>query len=169
MRKSGWVAAAGLGSLVLLLTACGGSSSSTSASSTSTTSPAAQASSTALAGIQPGDIVLIVQKSSLGYVLAEADGKVVYTYSKDSKGSAPTCTGSCASTWLPVTGKPVASEADHLPGTLGTVSDSNGAKQVTYNGLPLYTLKGAKVLSAAGNGVDGEWHVVKMSFSDINS
>ena len=172
MRKSGWVAAAGLGSLVLLLTACGGSSSSSTtagSSSTSTTSPAAQASSTALAGIQPGDIVLIVQRSKLGFVLAEADGKVVYTYSKDSKGGAPTCTGSCASTWLPVTGKPYASQADTFPGKFSTVSDANGAKQVTYDGLPLYILKGEKALTTSGNGVDGEWHVVKMSSSDINS
>jgi predicted lipoprotein with Yx(FWY)xxD motif len=173
MRKSGWVAAAGLGSLVLLLTACGGSSSSSSTSangsSTSTTSPAAQASSTALAGIQPGDTVLIVQKSKLGFVLAEANGQVVYTYSKDTKGGAPTCTGSCASTWAPVTGKPYASQADTFPGKFGTVADTDGAKQVTYNGLPLYVLKGAKALTVSGNGMDGEWHVIMMSESDVNS
>jgi len=175
MRKTGWAAAAGLGSLALLLTACGGSSGSSASSTgstptTSTTAQAAgQASSSALGGIQPGDVVLIVQKSALGYVLAAADGQVVYTYGKDSKGSAPTCTGSCATTWPPLTGKPLASEADKLPGTLGTVSDANGAKQVTYDGLPLYTFKGAKAFTTAGNGVGGEWHVIKLSASDIVS
>ena len=173
MRKTGWAAAAGLGSLALLLTACGGSSGSSASSTgstptTSTTAQAAgQASSSALGGIQPGDVVLIVQKSALGYVLAAADGQVVYTYGKDSKGSAPTCTGSCATTWPPLTGKPLASQADKLPGTLGTVSDANGAKQVTYNGLPLYTFKGAKAFTTTGNGVGGEWHVIKLSASDI--
>ena len=175
MRKTGWAAAAGLGSLALLLTACGGSSGSSASSTgstptTSTTAQAAgQASSSALGGIQPGDVVLIVQKSAIGYVLAAADGQVVYTYGKDSKGSAPTCTGSCATTWPPLTGKPLASEADKLPGTLGTVSDANGAKQVTYDGLPLYTFKGAKAFTTAGNGVGGEWHVIKLSASDIVS
>jgi predicted lipoprotein with Yx(FWY)xxD motif len=173
MRKTGWAAAAGLGSLALLLTACGGSSGSSASSTgstptTSTTAQAAgQASSSALGGIQPGDVVLIVQKSAIGYVLAAADGQVVYTYGKDSKGSAPTCTGSCATTWPPLTGKPLASQADKLPGTLGTVSDANGAKQVTYNGLPLYTFKGAKAFTTTGNGVGGEWHVIKLSASDI--
>ena len=38
---------------------------------------------------------MIVQHSSLGYVLAEANGQVVYTYSKDKKNGAPTCTGCC--------------------------------------------------------------------------
>ena len=175
MRKTGWAAAAGLGSLALLLTACGGSSGSSASSTgstptTSTTAQAAgQASSSALGGIQPGDVVLIVQKSAIGYVLAAANGQVVYTYGKDSKGSAPTCTGSCATTWPPLTGKPLASQADKLPGTLGTVSDANGAKQVTYNGLPLYTFKGAKAFATTGDGVGGEWHVIKLSASDVVS
>ena len=172
MRKTGWAAAAGLGSLALLLTACGGSSGSSASSSgsaptTTTAAAAGQPTSSALSGIQPGDVVLIVQKSAIGYVLAAANGQVVYTYGKDSKGGAPTCTGSCATTWPPLTGKPLASEADKLPGTLGTVSDANGAKQVTYNGLPLYTFKGAKLFATTGNGVGGEWHVIKLSASDI--
>ena len=52
-------------------------------------------------------------------------------------------------------------------GTLGTVSDANGAKQVTYNGLPLYTYKGAKPLGTMGNGIGGVWHVIKLSRSNI--
>jgi predicted lipoprotein with Yx(FWY)xxD motif len=171
MRKTGWAAAAGLGSLALLLTACGGSSGSsasgTGSTPTATSQAAGQATSSALNGIQPGDVVLIVQKSAIGYVLAAANGQVVYTYGKDTKGGAPTCTGSCATTWPPLTGKPLASQADKLPGTLGTVSDPNGAKQVTYNGMPLYTFKGAKVFTTAGNGVGGEWHVIMLSESDI--
>jgi predicted lipoprotein with Yx(FWY)xxD motif len=170
MRKSGWAAAAGLGSLALLLAACGGSSgSSGSAGSTATpttTTAAGQATSQALN--PPGTTVLIVQKSDLGYVLAEANGLVVYTYGNDKKGGSPTCTGSCASLWPPVTGNPKSLSADTLPGTLGTVSDANGAKQVTYNGYPLYTYKGAKPLTTSGNGVDGLWHVIKLSASDVS-
>jgi predicted lipoprotein with Yx(FWY)xxD motif len=170
MRKSGWAAAAGLGSLVLLLTACGGSSSSSAASgpTATSTSPAGQPSTSAL-GITPGSTVLTVQKSAIGYVLSLANGHVVYTYDKDTKGGSPTCTGSCAGIWTAVTGKPLASTADKLPGTLGTVSTANGAKQVTWNGMPLYTYKGAKVFVTTGNGIGGVWHVIKLSASDINS
>jgi len=171
MRKSGWAAAAGLGSVVLLLTACGGSSS-TSSSSSSTPTTTAQAtaggqpSSSAL-GPPKGSVVLIVQKSALGYVLAEANGQVLYTYGKDTKGGTPTCTGSCAAIWPPLTGNPVVSPAAQGLGTLGTVSEANGAKQVTYNGMPLYTFKGAKPLAVKGNGVDGVWHVIKLSKSNV--
>ena len=168
MRKSGWAAAAGLGSLALLLAACGGSSgSSGSGGSTATPSTTAAGQATGVALNPPGTTVLIVQKSNLGYVLAEANGLVVYTYANDKKGGAPTCTGSCASLWPPVTGNPKALSADTLPGTLGTVSTADGAKQITYNGYPLYTYKGAKPLSTTGNGVGGLWHVIKLSASDV--
>ncbi len=211
MRKSGWTVATGLGSLVLLLTACGGSSSSTSttgaaagtatqstASSSSSTgsasagstssSPAAKANAKAThsssspnqtAEAQPssnagvtfppiGTTVLIVQHSNLGWVMAKASGIVVYTYAKDSKGGAPTCTGSCASVWAPVTGMPKAGPADTFPGAFGLVTGAGGQKVITYGGYPLYTYVGAPVLSTKGNGIDGVWHVIKLSESDIS-
>ena len=209
MSKSGWVAAAGLGSL-LLLTACGGSSTSNTglgSTTAATASPSTGAAGSATAapsptvgqatgsaepsvkqttphptgptaGPQPsghldtslppiGTTIMVVQKSDLGFVLAEANHMVVYTYAKDKKGGAPTCTGSCASTWLPVTGVPQVSAADTLPGALGTVTMANGGKQITYNGYPLYTYKGSQAYTTTGNNVGGVWHVVMLSESDI--
>ena len=210
MRKSGWRVATGLGSLVLLLTACGGSSSSTTsttgaASGTATQSTASSASSTGSASSttssptstanakathsssapkqtadsQPssnagvtfppvGTTVLIVQHSNLGWVMAKADGHVVYTYAKDSKDGAPTCTGSCASVWAPVTGMPKAGPADNFPGSFGVVTGAGGKKVITYNGYPLYTYVGASVLSTKGNGIGGVWHVIILSESDVS-
>ena len=171
MRKSGFAAAAGIGSLALLLTACGGSSGSSSGTSTSTpasTSTANPAASPSSAlGVTPGSTVLHVQKSAIGYVLAMGNGQVLYTYDKDTKGAAPSCTGSCADTWIPVAGKkPAVSPADTGLGTLGTVTNGS-VTQITYNGLPLYLYKGAKALTTTGNGVGGAWHVVKLSASNI--
>ncbi len=116
-----------------------------------------------------GTTVMVVQKSSIGYVLAEANGQVVYTYSKDTKGGTPTCTGSCATTWPAVTGTPKAGPADSFPGTFAVVKGADGVEQITYNGMPLYRFAGAKPLTVAGNGLDGEWHVIKLSASDISS
>jgi len=165
MRKSGWAVAAALGLLALLLAGCGGSSSSsTGASSTSTAG--AQPSSD-LGNFAPGDTVLIVQKSNLGYVLALANGDVVYTYGNDKQGGSPTCTSSCAATWPAVTGIPKTNAGEKLPGTLGVVTMANGGKQITYNGLPLYIFKTEKPLMTTGNGMDGLWHVIKLSASDI--
>jgi len=213
MRKSGWTVATGLGSLVLLLTACGGSSSSSSAAgaasdsatqgtavssastgsssstSSSTSSPTSTANAKATqsssaskqtAEAQPstnagvtfppiGTTVLIVQHSNLGWVMAKADGYVVYTYAKDSKDGAPTCTGSCASVWAPVTGVPKAGPADTFPDAFGLVTGAGGHKVITYNGYPLYTYVGAPPLSTKGNGIGGVWHVIILSAGDISS
>jgi predicted lipoprotein with Yx(FWY)xxD motif len=170
MRKSGWaVAAAGVSSLVLLLTACGGSSSSSAAGNPGTTPTTGGQPSGGVSRPAPGTQVLIVERSKLGWVLAEASGFVVYTYGGDAKGGSPTCTGSCAALWPAVTGLPQAGPADTLPGTLGTVTMANGAKQITYNGYPLYTLKGAGALSTKGNGMEGKWHVIKLSAKDVTA
>jgi predicted lipoprotein with Yx(FWY)xxD motif len=216
MRKSGWTAATGIGSLVLLLAACGGSSPSTSAAgsgssagqpSSGSSGPVAPASSVSpvatttksakgskssspatpspkphhTAGPQPssnagdqsipatGTTVMIVQHSNLGYVLAEANGQVVYTYSKDKKGGPATCTGSCASKWPPATGTPQAGPADHFPGTFTVVKGAGGVQQIAYKGMPLYTFAGAKPYSTAGNGTAGVWHVVPLSADDIST
>ena len=205
MRKSGWAAATGIGSLVLLLAACGGSpgsnsaagsaSSGSSASAGPSSAPAssatAAATATKSAGATPskkakphksvaplpsggdqsiparGTTVMIVQKSAVGYVLAEANHMVVYTYSKDKQGGKPTCTGTCAETWPPATGTPEAGPADVFPAQFGLVTGAGGVKQITYDGRPLYLLKGAKALAVTGNGQGGVWHVVKLSASDI--
>ena len=169
MRKSGWaVAAAGISSLVLLLTACGGSSSSSSAAGSSSSTPKAGGQPSGEVSLPaPGTTVLIVERSKVGWVLAEANGMVVYTYGGDTKNGSPTCTGGCAAVWPAVTGIPMVSTADTLPGTLGTTTMANGAKQITYNGYPLYTLKGAAVLSTKGNGMEGKWHVIKLAASDV--
>jgi len=207
MRKSGW-AAAGLGSLVLLLAACGGSSSSTAISSTTSQSTSATSSTVAspssaattpttkpthvtsnptsgpsphhTAGPQPssnvgnesippiGTTVMTVRRSTVGFVLAEASGYVVYVYAKDHKNGTPTCTGSCATVWGPVTGMPQVSPAVTIPGSFGLVTSASGVKQITYNGYPLYVYKLAGPMVATGNGAGGVWHVVPMSSSDMN-
>jgi len=207
MLKSGWAAAAGIGSLVLLLAACGGSGANSAAGSASSaplassgssgaavpsSAPASSATAAATAtksgskakakphkSVAPlpsggdqsipavGTTVMIVQKSAIGYVLAEANHQVVYTYSKDKKGGKPTCTGACADTWIPATGTPEAGPADVFPAQFGLVTRANGVKQITYNGLPLYLLKGAAGLATTGNGQGGVWHVVKLSASNI--
>jgi predicted lipoprotein with Yx(FWY)xxD motif len=118
--------------------------------------------------VPPGSTVLIVMNSNLGFVMAKADEHVVYTYANDTKGGAPTCTGSCASAWAPVTGIPLAGPADTFPGTFTVVTGAGGKKVIAYNGYPLYTYIGAPPLSTEGNGIGGVWHVIKLSAGDIS-
>jgi predicted lipoprotein with Yx(FWY)xxD motif len=152
-------------------------SAASSSSAASNTTPATSAPSSHAAQPQPaasgagpnpfpqGTTVMIVQKSKLGYVLAEANGQVVYTYAHDTKGGTPTCTGSCADVWVPVTGVPKTALGETFPGTFGLVARSDGTKQMTYNGYPLYTFKGAFPLTT--HVISGVWNVVPLSASDL--
>ena len=54
-------------------------------------------------------------------------------------------------------------------GQFRLVTRANGVKQITYNGLPLYLLKGAEPLTITGNRQGGVWHVVKLSASNIRA
>ena len=107
--------------------------------------------------------MLVVESFNVGYVLGEANGQVVYTFSGDKKGKPGTFSGAG---WKPVTGKPVASAADNIPGTLGSAAGMNGgAAQITYNGLPLYTFEADK--SFQTKGASSAWRVIKLSKSDV--
>jgi predicted lipoprotein with Yx(FWY)xxD motif len=173
MRKSGWAAAAGVVSAGLLLTACGGGSSNTGAQSQSTpttgsvstpssgatATPHQKPSSGALTSPPPGAIYFIIQKYGSHYLMAEADGDVVYTYAGDSAGKPSTCTGTCATEWKPVKGLGLVSPADNYPNKFSVIDG-----QVAFNGLPLYTKVGAGPIE---DHAGGQWSTVPMQLSDV--
>jgi predicted lipoprotein with Yx(FWY)xxD motif len=76
------------------------------------------------------------------------------------------CTGTCSTFWpaVPASTKPAAGVT--LTGTWGSVTDSDGTKQLTYDGHPLYTfkldtapgqIKGNGVTTSGGTSVDLWW------------
>jgi predicted lipoprotein with Yx(FWY)xxD motif len=69
-------------------------------------------------------------------VLTNSKGLTVYMFAADSPGKS-NCYGDCASYWPPVIGS--ATHAAGVPGTFGTTTRTDGTKQVTWNGHPLYT------------------------------
>jgi len=108
--------------------------------------------------------VQVRQTPALGAVLTTAAGKTLYAFSLDTAGTS-TCTGACATAWPPLLltlGNPVAPPG--LPGALGTITRSDGTRQVTYKGQPLYTFaRDALPGDTTGDGVtafNGTWHVV---------
>jgi predicted lipoprotein with Yx(FWY)xxD motif len=171
MRKRGW-AVTGLGTLVLLLAACGGSSISPgSAYGTSPASPMPSGSSSGQAGNGQGragtsgstsaTAELTIKKTSIGDVLTNAKDFTLYWYAKDHKGGQPACTGTCLSSWPAVAGRPAAAMDVKLTGKLGSVTRPGGTVQATYNGYPLYTYSGDTAPGqTTGNGVGGVWHVI---------
>ncbi len=167
------VAAAGL----LALAGCGSSSKASSTGVTTagaagapstaaptTGSPASGAPTTATAG-SAGASTIATRSTALGVLDVNASGRTLYVFDKDTPGSnTSACTGSCAGTWpaATVTGTPTA--ASDVSGTVGAITRSDGTKQMTLNGRPLYIFSGDQAPGDThGNGIGGIWHVVLAS------
>jgi predicted lipoprotein with Yx(FWY)xxD motif len=95
-----------------------------------------------------------VAKTGVGKVLVDSHGRTLYLFKKDS-GTTSACTGACAGAWPPLraNGKPTAGSGANAS-LLGTTARSDGARQVTYNGHPLYLfVKDTKAGDTNGQGV----------------
>ena len=97
-------------------------------------------------------------------VLTNARGFTLYSFAPDTPASSK-CYGSCAAYWPPVSGTAPASPG--LPGRIGTIIRTGGARQLTYDGHPLYTYIGDTAPGQAnGNNLNlngGLWHEVPVS------
>ena len=155
--RNRWLVPVGAIAATLVIAACG-SSSSTGGSGGSGSSPAASApaasSGKALSTMKVGGATL----------LTNAKGFTLYWFVPDTS-TASKCNGACAHYWPPVPGP--ASAGSGVTGTLGVITRSNGAKQATWNGHPLYTYVADTAPGMAkGNGTNlsgGVWHDIVLS------
>jgi predicted lipoprotein with Yx(FWY)xxD motif len=131
-------------SIAALIVGCGSSSSTTAksaaASSATQTTPATTTTATASSeAAGTGGVTIATKNAKLGTILAAGPKHMtVYLFEAD-KGTASSCSGACAQIWPPVT----TSSEPKVGGTamaadLGTITRSDGTKQVTYKGHPLY-------------------------------
>jgi predicted lipoprotein with Yx(FWY)xxD motif len=136
-----------------ILAACGSSGGSSGSSSGSSSPVAASAGS------------LKTAKIGGETVLTNGKGFTLYSFAPDTP-TKSNCNGACAKFWPPVKGPATASG---VKGTFATIKRSNGAKQATFDGHPLYTYVGdASPGQAKGNGLNlsgGVWHEVTTSGS----
>jgi predicted lipoprotein with Yx(FWY)xxD motif len=110
---------------------------------------------------------LKARSSSFGTVLFDGRGFVVYAFTRDHGRSA--CYGACAKAWPPFFAPKGALRAGTgvKRGLLGTVKRTNGRRQVTYAGRPLYYYVGDKhageILCQDVVEYGGRWLVVRPS------
>ena len=161
MRKI-W-GAAGLAALALTVSACASSgSSSPGAAST----PAAGGNSSSAAPAAAGGNTVTEKSIGSQQVLVDSQGMTLYWFAIDSP-TASKCSGACAHYWPPVTGPVTAGSG--VTGTLGTITRSDGTKQATYMGHPLYTYVGDGAPGQnKGNGLNldgGLWYEMTVSGS----
>ena len=165
MRNPGWAGAA-LIAVALAVTACGSSSAGSAGGAYGYGNQTTQA-ATPAAPASPSSVMtaaLKTESTRAGMVLASSRGLTLYYYGEDKRGSGKSvCTGGCATAWPPLAAPVKAPAGVRLPGKLGVITRPGGIKQVTLNGYPLYFYADDKAPGQAkGNGVEGEWHVIKI-------
>jgi predicted lipoprotein with Yx(FWY)xxD motif len=155
-RRRSWVAVPfALGTLALTA-ACGGPY-----GGSATPAPAAS----------NGAAPVAAASTDLGKVLVDARGRTVYEFANDT-GTTSTCNGGCAQEWLPVVAP--ASVPRTLPGVagdLGSTTRTDGSKQLTVAGHPVYTFSGDSAPGQTnGQGITlngGLWNVASPAGSPI--
>ncbi len=169
MRKI-WGAAA-LAAFALTVSACGSSGSSSAAAGSTPAATASSAASSAAAsspaasspGVS-GGATLAVRTIGGQQVVTNSAGFTLYWFAPDTSTTSK-CTGSCATYWPPVKG-PATAESG-VTGKLGTITRSDGTKQATYDGHPLYTYAADTAPGQnKGNGLNvsgGLWYEMTVS------
>ena len=123
----------------LSVAACGGGGAATAAA------PKSSSGSSATVG---------VANTSLGSILVNSGGRTLYLFKADTA-TTSACSGACATAWPPLvaTGNPTAGTG-LTASKLGTIARSDGSRQVTYSGHPLYLfVKDRKPGDVNGQGV----------------
>src|SRR4029077_20562329 len=108
----------------------------------------------------------------LGQVITDGAGDTLYLFKAD-QGSSSSCYGACASVWPPVTTTGVASTTGPASaGLLATITRSDGTKQLTYGGHPLYRYAGdMQPGQTNGEGLNqfgAEWYAVSANGSVVD-
>ncbi|MEU9609221.1 SCO0930 family lipoprotein [Streptomyces sp. NPDC048057] len=108
---------------------------------------------------KPAGRLTVWNSPELGRVVTDGAGLTLYRFDKDTAAPpASHCDGDCAKAWPVVP----AGGATAAPGTdaslLGAVTRSDGTKQLTIGGWPMYRYaKDTKAGEAQGQGVGGTW------------
>ncbi|HEX9358890.1 MAG TPA: hypothetical protein VF933_34395 [Streptosporangiaceae bacterium] len=141
----------------LLAAACGSAAGSTAAG----TSASGSATAT----------VIESHAGSSGPFLTNGSGRAVYLWSADSMNKS-TCSGACAGAWPPVTATGKVTAADGAKAAdLGTITRSDGTKQVTYGGHPLYYFAGdsgpGQTNGQGNDGFGAKWWLVAPAATKI--
>ncbi len=90
-------------------------------------------------------------------VLVGPNGMTLYTFDKDTAGKS-VCNAQCATNWPPL----MAADTDKDAGDYTVITRDDGKKQWAMKGKPLYYwAKDTKAGDKTGDGVGGNWHVIK--------
>lgn len=167
----GALLAGSIAAAAVLAAACSSSSKSGGSSSTSA-GPAGSSSAMNAPAAQAG-VKIETHSGPLGTYLTDSSGKTLYIFASDGS-KMSTCDNQCASVWPPLTTKGTPSGSGGVTSSmLATITRSDGSKQVTYAGHPLYYYTSdTKAGETTGQGINNfgaKWWVLAPSGQPITS
>jgi predicted lipoprotein with Yx(FWY)xxD motif len=107
-------------------------------------------------------LVLKTAQGEAGIWITDSAGRTLYLNTKD-KGTTPGCYEACAKEFpaLTTTKSVVVTGKYTVQKEVGTTTRTDGTKQVTYGGHPLYYYKGDTAPGQIkGQGKDGSWFLI---------
>jgi predicted lipoprotein with Yx(FWY)xxD motif len=152
---------ASAGVIALVVAGCGSGGGGGSSSSAKPASPSSAGTS------------LTSASTSLGKIITDGSGRTLYLFAKDT-GPKSTCTGVCASDWMPFTAKSKPAAGGGVSaGAIKLVKRSDGTKQVTLDDHPLYFFAGDQSAGQInGQGVNefgAQWWTVAPSGTKVTA
>lgn len=159
--------AAVAGAAALAFTAACSSNPSTPSTNSSSSAPAASSPASSSGAAAVG--IMTTSAAGLGTIVVDSTGRTVYRYDQDSN-NPPTsnCSGGCATAWPPV---PATTNVTGVDSSLvGSITRSDGTKQLTIAGWPVYYYAGDRSAGQVnGQGSGGVWWAVAPSGSEVKS
>jgi predicted lipoprotein with Yx(FWY)xxD motif len=103
--------------------------------------------------------------SHFGSILADGNGNTLYFFSLDADGKSA-CTAGCLAVWPVSYNTGTTFGAGLTASDFSSITRSDGSKQSTYKGWPLYTYAGdATPGTVKGDGIEGVWFVAKPDYT----
>ncbi|GAB3405531.1 hypothetical protein GCM10027515_18970 [Schumannella luteola] len=114
---------------------------------------------------------LTTADSDLGTIVVDGKKMTVYMFDKDTQNATSSaCSGQCATAWPAVHADSDSPKVDGVTGKIGTITGTDGEKQLTLDGWPLYYYAADKAAGdTTGQGVGGVWWVLGPDGSKISS
>ncbi len=106
-----------------------------------------------------------IADTSFGRILTDAQGKTLYYYAVDVRGSGvSSCAGQCAVTWPVFSVDAIRVSSPLNPADFGFITRADGTKQAAYMGRPLYLSSFDKQPGDInGSGIDRVWNVANIA------
>ncbi len=151
---------------MLAMSACGSSK----ADSTDKKQPSDSSSSSSPASTDPTSTTLQLVDTTLGKVVADSKGMVLYEYVPDGSATESKVPAGVLAAWPPVVADGVPTLGPGLSAKSSTGAQPNGEDWVMYNGHLLYGFTGdTKPGDVNGNGVGSIWYALTAAGEPVQS